>query len=167
MGKASRIRTALGSVIDRTISIAKWLVLPVALLLMAQWPARDLIGRWSHEADDVGQLLFALYIAVAVTCATRRGTHLATDVVAHRYPVRLRVGLSRAFLALALLPWSLFILITSASTVWRSIMEREAFPETFVGGYFVIKVAAWLLAALLLVEAVAKLFGRDRAVSDE
>lgn len=153
--------------IDRTISIAKWLVLPVALLLMAQWPARDLIGRWSHEADDVGQLLFALYIAVAVTCATRRGTHLATDVVAHRYPARVRAGLKRAFLALTLLPWTLFILVTSASTVWRSIAEFEAFPETFVAGYFVIKVAAWLLAALLLVEVVAMILGRDRAEGDE
>lgn len=150
-------------IVSRFISSAKWLVLPVALLLMAQWPARDVVGRFSHEADDFGQLLFALYIAVAVTCATRRGSHLTTDVVSHRYPSRVRAWLMRAFLACALLPWTLFVLVTSTPTVWRSMVELEAFPETFVAGYFVVKTAVWLLAALLLVQAVTLIFRRPES----
>jgi TRAP-type mannitol/chloroaromatic compound transport system permease small subunit len=153
-------RGAGGQWVDRLVSAAKWLVLPVALLLMLQWPARDVIGRFSHEADDLGQLLFALYVAVAVTCATRRGSHLATDILAHRYPRRIRSRLTRAFFAFTLLPWTLFLLVTSAPTVWRSIVEREAFPETFVAGYFVVKAAMWLLAALLLLQALATTFRR-------
>jgi TRAP-type mannitol/chloroaromatic compound transport system permease small subunit len=140
--------------IPAIIAVAKWLVLPVVLFLMLQWPARDLVGRYSHEADDFGQLLFALYVAVAVTCATRRGTHLATDVIAHRYSPRVRSALRRAALALGLVPWTVFVLVTSASTVWRSVVALESFPETFVPGYFVVKVAVWVLAALLLLQTL-------------
>ena len=156
--RAQRIDDAIRAV----IALAKWLVLPVVLFLMLQWPARDLVGRFSHEADDFGQLLFALYIAVAVTCATRRGTHLATDVVAHRYSPRFRSGLRRAAFALGLVPWTVFVLVTSAPTVWRSVAALESFPETFVPGYFVVKLAVWVLAALLLLQALRTVFDSGR-----
>src|SRR5512137_2954164 len=106
-------RQRVGNAIAKVISVAKWLVLPVVLLLMLQWPARDLVGRFSHEADDFGQLLFALYVAVAVTCATRRGTHLATDVIAHRYSPSLRRAMTRAAFALGLVPWTTFVFVAS------------------------------------------------------
>jgi hypothetical protein len=104
MARDGRLQYVAGRLIDRLVSIAKWLVLPVALLLMFQWPARELIGRFSHEADDFGQLLFALYVAIAVTCATRRGSHLASDILAPRHPRWLRTSLARAVLA-AMLAW--------------------------------------------------------------
>jgi TRAP-type mannitol/chloroaromatic compound transport system permease small subunit len=144
----------IGVAIAMFISVAKWLVLPVVLLLMLQWPARDLVGRFSHEADDFGQLLFALYIAVAMTCATRRRTHLATDVIAHRYSSRLRSAMTRIALALGLVPWAVFVLVTSAPTVWRSVVSLESFPDTFVPGYFVVKLAVWVLAILLLLQTL-------------
>ncbi len=152
----------IDAAIPAIVAVAKWLVRPVVLFLMLQWPARDLIGRFSHEADDFGQLLFALYIAVAVTCATRRGTHLATDVIAHRYPPRLRSALRRAALGLGLVPWTVFVLVTSAPTVWRSVVALESFPETFVPGYFVVKLAVWVLAALLLLQALQMVFRPER-----
>lgn len=155
-----------GRFIDRMVSATKWLVLPVALLLMLQWPARELIGRFSHEADDFGQMLFALYIAVAVTCATQRESHLATDILAHRYPPWVRTALARAVPALTLLPWTLFVLVTSAPMVWRSIVNREAFPETFVPGYFIVKAAIWVLAAMLLLQSLAATLRRSEPDTD-
>lgn len=142
--------------------MTKWLVLPVVLLLMLQWPARDLIGRFSHAADDFGQLLFALYVAVAMTCATRQKTHLATDVVAQRYSPRLRNILTRAAFALGLVPWTVFVLVTSGPTVWRSVVTLESFPDTFIPGYFVVKLAVWVMALLLLLQSLDVIVHPDR-----
>jgi TRAP-type mannitol/chloroaromatic compound transport system permease small subunit len=136
------------------IAAAKWLVLPVALLLLLQWPLREVVQRFSREANDLGQLFFATYVAVALTCASRHGAHLATDVVSHRYSARVRQALIRAALAFALVPWSLFVLVTSATTTWRSVVALESFPETYNPGYFVIRIAVWLLAALALLQAL-------------
>jgi TRAP-type mannitol/chloroaromatic compound transport system permease small subunit len=157
----------IGSAIEMVISVAKWLVLPVVLFLMLQWPARDLLGRFSHEADDFGQLLFALYIAVAMTCATRRRTHLATDVIAHRYSPRVRSTMTRVAFALGLAPWTIFVLVTSGPTVWRSVAALESFPETFVPGYFVVKLAVWVLAVLLLLQTIELVVRPDRAENSE
>lgn len=136
------------------ISVAKWLVLPLAFLLFAQWPLREIVQQYSREANDLGQILFALYVAVALSCATRRNAHLATDVVAHRYPARVRTALLRVALAVTLVPWSLYLLATGAATAWRSMATLEAFPETFNPGYFLVKLAVCVLAALLLLQSL-------------
>jgi TRAP-type mannitol/chloroaromatic compound transport system permease small subunit len=140
------------------IAGAKWLVLPLAFLLLAQWPLREVVQQYSREANDLGQILFALYVAVALCCATRRDAHLATDVVAHRYPSRFRTALLRVGLAVTVVPWSLYVLATGTATVWRSFIALEAFPETYNPGYFVVKFASWILAALLLLQALVKIF---------
>ena len=36
------------------------LVLPLALLLLLQWPLRDGLGAYSREANDTAQAIFAL-----------------------------------------------------------------------------------------------------------
>ncbi|HXE48117.1 MAG TPA: hypothetical protein VN663_07070, partial [Ramlibacter sp.] len=56
--------------------VASLLVLPLAALLFAQWPLRDLVQAYSRQANDAAQILFALYMAVAVTAASHDGTHL-------------------------------------------------------------------------------------------
>jgi len=144
--------------IGLVISVVKWLVLPIALLLLAQWPLREVIQGFSREANDLGQLLFALYVAVALTCASRKDAHLATDVLAHRYSSRVRDALVRGGLVLTLVPWTLYVLLTSAPIVWRSIIAHEAFPETYNPGYFVVKFAVWILAGLLLLQALVRIF---------
>ena len=76
--------------IDRNVggllTAARWLVLPVALILFLQWPLRDFVGPAAREANDLGQWLFALYVSLAVTFATRERAHLAVDAIAHDYP---------------------------------------------------------------------------------
>ena len=146
------------AVLDRVIAVvlgaAMALVLPVSLLLFLQWPLRDLVQAYSREANDVAQLLFALYVAAAISYASRRGVHLATDVLAHRYRAATRIRLARLASLCVLAPWSAFILYTSGPMVAQSLRQLEAFPETFNPGYFVVKLALWLLALLVLLQAL-------------
>ena len=82
--------------VERTIASVRWLALPLVLLLFLQWPLRDLVHGYSREANDLGQVVFAIFVAVSVTAATRAGTHLAADALAQRYSPRLRQRIRRA-----------------------------------------------------------------------
>ena len=105
---------------------------------------------WSVQANDLAQWLFALYVAVAVTQATRRSAHLA-------------VGLRRQrWAALATLPWAAFVLISGAVPVWHSVRSMEAFGETGDPGYFLVKVAAWFLAFLMVGQSLLDLLRPER-----
>ena len=144
------------AVIDRTITwvlgAAGWLALPIVVLLFLQWPLRDIFRSYSREANDLGQWIFAIFVAVSVTCATRAGTHLGTDAVARFYPTSVRRALTRLGAAL-LVPWALFVLIGSKDIVLNSIRGLETFPDTNNPGYFLIKTAVWILAGLMLAQA--------------
>jgi TRAP-type mannitol/chloroaromatic compound transport system permease small subunit len=150
----------LGSIdraLGRLIEAGRWLVLPVALILFLQWPLRDLVRGWSREANDLGQWIFALYVSLAMTFATREHTHLAVDAIAHGYSARLRDVIARwgAFVCVA--PWAVFMIWTVWSTVERSVLVLERFPDTYNPGYFLVKVAALLLAVLALLQAICDL----------
>jgi TRAP-type mannitol/chloroaromatic compound transport system permease small subunit len=148
----------IDSLIDTVVSAGKWLLLPLVALLFLQWPLRDIVRGYSREANDLGQLIFALYVAISVTAATRAGTHLAADMLAQRFSARRRNRLARLGAALGLVPWSLFILYSSKGIVVASIAAREAFPDTSNPGYFIIKAALWVLALLMLAQAVVEIF---------
>jgi TRAP-type C4-dicarboxylate transport system permease small subunit len=134
------------------------LVLPVSLLLFLQWPLREWVQAYSREANDLAQSLFALYVALAITCATRRHTHLASDALAQRYPSGVRRTLVRVGSLAVVAPWALFVLHASWPIVAQSVRQLESFPETYNPGYFVIKVALFLLALLALLQAVLEPF---------
>jgi TRAP-type C4-dicarboxylate transport system permease small subunit len=151
---------------DRTLgavtSSGLVLVLPVSLLLFLQWPLRDVVHGYSREANDLAQLLFALYISVAVTYATRRGAHLAADTFARRYPPRLRGWFGRIASAAIMIPWSLFILYFAWPAMLQSVLQLEAFPDSPDPGYFILRVCVWLLALLVFLQAsVDVLLGRE------
>jgi TRAP-type mannitol/chloroaromatic compound transport system permease small subunit len=139
------------------ISAGQWLVLPVSFLLFAQWPLRDQVHAYAIQANDLAQWMFALYVSVALTFATRERAHLATDAFARRYSPETRSRIARLGGFLCVAPWSLFILLVSAPAVWQSVHGVEKFPETYDPGYFLIKVATWLLALLALAQAVLDL----------
>ncbi len=144
MALPSRLRGFVAA-LDHVTAIGAWAVLPLALLLFAQWPLRDLVGAWSRDANDAAQWIFALYVAVAVRAATRARAQLfgrtaptgRTRALAapHR---SLRRGALRA-------PWALLVLVAGAPSTWRSLISLEAFPDTFNPLYFVIRCSAWLL----------------------
>ena len=135
------------------------LVLPLSLLLFLQWPLRDLVGAYSREANDFAQILFAVYVSVAISYASRRHAHLAADALAHRYSLQTRRWLARAASGCVLLPWSAFLLYAAWPGVAQSLAQLEAFPDTFNPGYFLIKVALALLALLVLLQALLDAFG--------
>jgi TRAP-type mannitol/chloroaromatic compound transport system permease small subunit len=154
---------ALDGMLGAIMTAGLVLVLPVSLLLFLQWPLRDLIQIYSREANDMAQWLFALYVSVAITYATRRRSHLAADALAQHYQTPVRARLARLASLLVLLPWSLFILYAAWPALSQSVLQLEGFPETFNPGYFLIKVGVWLLALLVLLQALVDiLLGPER-----
>jgi hypothetical protein len=123
--------------------LAMPLALAVVFLLFAQWPLRELSGG-GVLANDIAQLLFALYVAVAVPWASVRGAHLTAHPEALARARWRRIGA-----ALVPLPWCAWVLVAAAAPTWQSVRTAESFPESFSPGYFLIRVALMLLAALL------------------
>jgi TRAP-type mannitol/chloroaromatic compound transport system permease small subunit len=152
--------------LDRLVAIilsgGRWLLLSVVLLLFLQWPLRDIVRAYSREANDLGQWLFALYVAMAFTAATRAHTHLAADALARHYSERTRLLLARLGALLGLLPWSLYVIVGGANLVMSSVRSLEAFADTYNPGYFIIKLALWVLAGLVVLQAIIDI-ARPRA----
>src|ERR1044071_4448911 len=86
---------AMDRALGRLIEAGRWLGLPVALILFLQWPLRDFVQWGSREANDLGQWIFALYVSLAMTFATRERAHLAVDAIAHGYSAPLRDLIAR------------------------------------------------------------------------
>jgi len=158
----ARLIGGLDRLVAAILSGGRWLLLPVVLLLFLQWPLRDLVRAWSRDANDLGQWLFALYVAMAFTAAARAHAHLAADALARRYSERTRALLTRLGALLGLMPWALFVIIGGAHLVIPSLRLLEAFPDTFNPGYFMIKLALWVLAGLILAQSIIDI-ARPRA----
>src|SRR5581483_873256 len=126
--------------------------------LFLQWPLREAVQHFSREANDLGQWLFALYVAMAFTAATRAHTHLAADALARHYSGRVRAWLWRLGVLIGLVPWALFVVIAGAKLVIPSLLAREAFADTYNPGYFIIKLALWVLAGLILLQSIVDIF---------
>jgi TRAP-type C4-dicarboxylate transport system permease small subunit len=153
----------IGRAVDAVVRAGSWLVLPLSLLLFVQWPLRDLVQAGSREANDLAQVLFALYVAVALTAATRAGSHLSADLLARRYPERIRHRIARAASCLIAAPAAAFVLVSGARATWNAVVQLEHFPETMNPGYFLVRIAVMLLAALVLVQAVIDGAGRVKS----
>ena len=150
---------ALSAGLDRATRVGAWLVLPLALLLFAQWPLRDAIGAWSRQANDIGQWVFALYVALALREATRQRAHMAAGLFVARYPPHWRQRIGRYGEAICVLPWAVFVLVVGAVPTWNSIVGLESFPDTFNPLYFVIRASAWLLAVVVALQAIVDIAG--------
>jgi TRAP-type mannitol/chloroaromatic compound transport system permease small subunit len=147
----------LDQLVTSVLAAAKWLALPIVVLLFLQWPLRSIIGLYSRETNDLGQWLFALYVAASITAATRAGAHLAADTVARNYSMATRQRLERAGALFGLIPWSIIVLITSWNLVRDSTLLLERFPDTGNPGYFIVKLALLLMALLVLLEGLLEL----------
>jgi TRAP-type mannitol/chloroaromatic compound transport system permease small subunit len=152
------ILRGLDRLIGSVVAAAKWLALPLVVLLFLQWPLRELFRGFSREANDLGQVVFALFVAVSVTAATRAGTHLAVDLLARRYAPRTRRRLVQLGAALGLLPWAIFILVASRTAVVSSVRGLESFQDSGNPGYFLIKIALWVMATVILGQSLVDLF---------
>ena len=150
-------KTSIDGLIGWVLAAGRWLVLPIVLLLCLQWPLRDGVQAWSREANDLGQWLFALYVAISITAASRAHTHLAADMVARSYPAAARIWLGRAGRLLGLIPWALLVIVTAKPTVIQSVSVLERFADTSNPFYFVIRLSVWLIAGLVLLQALLEL----------
>ena len=155
----------LDRLIGRVVAVTKWLALPLVVLLFLQWPLREFLRAFSREANDLGQVAFAFFVAASVTAATRARTHLAADLLARRYSARTRRRLNRLGSAVGLLPWALFVLIAGRTTIVSSLRDLEAFQDSGNPGYFLIKLALWVMAVLILGQSLVDIF-RPLAADD-
>lgn len=137
----------------RIVTFASVLVLPLALLLFAQWPLRDWLQAFSRQANDAAQIIFALYAAVAITAASISKSHLA---LAKHAPSAITsiARWKRWLLLLCVAPWAVFLLWTAVPQMLASVAGLESFSEGLTPGYFVLRIALVLLALLVLVHAV-------------
>ncbi|MEI8028309.1 MAG: C4-dicarboxylate ABC transporter substrate-binding protein [Comamonadaceae bacterium] len=147
--------------LDKLFLVSSVLVLPLAFLLFAQWPLREWVQAWSRQANDLAQILFAMYVAVAITAASRANSHLAVVKPTAGQPRRPNIW--RAGLLLVCVgPWALFMLWAAMPTIVSSVVGFEKFGETTTPGYFSIKLALGLLLVLILMEAVVSCFNAWR-----
>ena len=151
------ILDTLDRVIGRIASAARWLALPLIVLLFLQWPLHNFFPAYALAANDLAQILFALYIAVSFTAATRAGTHLAADTLAQRYSALTRRRLWQAVTAVAIVPWALFVLIAGKGTIIASVEFLERFQETYNPGHFIIKLALWVMVLAILAQSAVDL----------
>jgi len=155
------IARALGH-LDRglhwVVSGASILVLPLSVLLFVQWPLRDVVQAGSREANDLAQLLFAFYVSIAVTAATRHHAHLAADALARGYPQHVRRTLAVIASLAVVVPWTLFVICAAWPSVVQSALELERFPDTYNHGYFLLRIALVLLALVALLQAIVDAF---------
>lgn len=149
--------SVVDALVGRVIRVARWLILPVVVLLFLQWPLREWVHLYSREANDLGQWLFALFIACSITAATRAGTHLKAADPTGGYRPRTRRALAIALPLVVLAPWAILVLVAGWPSTLSSIRIVEHFPETGNPGYVLIKVAAMALAALVLLQAILDL----------
>jgi TRAP-type mannitol/chloroaromatic compound transport system permease small subunit len=147
--------------LDRVVAIIlrgmRWVALPVVVLLFLQWPLRDLFRAYSREANDLGQWLFALYVSAAFTAATRTHLHLSVDALARHYSNGTRRLIWRLAVLGALLPWAAFIAFAGARLVTSALAAAESFPDTDNPGYFIIKLALWVLSASVIAQGLVDL----------
>ena len=153
------LRQVLQTILTATLAALQWLVLPLGLLLFLQWPLRELMHAYSREANDLGQWIFALYVAASVTAATLAGTHLAADAIARHYSPRTRKLLLRFGQLVALAPWAIFVSIAAWPLISSSLQHWEGFPDTGNPGYFIVKLALWLLTGAMLAAILLDLLG--------
>jgi TRAP-type C4-dicarboxylate transport system permease small subunit len=128
-------------------------LLALAILLCLQWPLRDWVQAHNRTANDWGQIVFAGFMACAISVATWRAEHLSTHGVSGSW---LALPRPRAWLLLAcVLPWALLLLWTSLKPMSYAMVNTERFPETLTAGYWLIHLAVTVLAGLAGVSAIA------------
>ena len=145
---------ALDRLLAALVSAGRWLVVPVVVLLFAQWPLREVAKAGSREANDLGQWLFALLVSLSFVAATRAGIHLTPGGIAGSYSERVRLRLELCLQVAVLAPWAALVIVAAWPTMRASLFALERFPETGNPGYFVVKLAAVLLAGTVLLQAV-------------
>jgi hypothetical protein len=145
------------TMLRRLIDIVGILVIPLAVLLFAQWPLRDWLQVYSRQANDVAQIVFGLYAAVSITAASVSGTHLA--LASHKDQAINSKSSWRVWAILvSVAPWAVFLLWTSIPQMMASVAHLESFSEGLTPGYFFLRIALVTLPVLVLAQIAVSVF---------
>ena len=132
----------------RLPTLVSLLVIPLAILLFAQWPLREWLQAYTRKANDMAQLIFAVYVALAVYAASRANTHIALE--ANQAPSDKSQAHWKIYLQwLCVVPWAALMLWSWYGDVLRSVRGLERFPDSNLPAYFIIKIALLLMLLLL------------------
>lgn len=145
----------------KALLLAGLLVIPLTALLFAQWPLRDVFQKWSRGANDIAQIVFAVYMAVAVTAASISHSHMAAHLH-HAKPSAWRAVLRYSALLVCVGPWAVFMLWAAMPQIRTSVLGLEKFSDTLTPGYFVIKLCLAVLLLLVGAEAGVRWVGSLR-----
>ena len=138
----------LDRLIGRIIAAAQWLALPLDPVVVPAMAAARHRARLFAQANDLGQIIFALFVAVSVTAATRAGTHLAADTAGATLFARARgTGCKQTRRRHRPAAMGAVRPDCEQDFVLQSVFGLEDFPDTNNPGYFVIKLALWLMAS--------------------
>lgn len=140
---------------DLLCAACRPLGLAVTLLLFAQWPLRVVQGGVAVLANDVAQVLFALYVCAAIPWARRTDAHVSLLDAQHPRRRSWKRGAD-----LLLLPWCAWLLLSAWAPAWQALASLERFPDSMNPGYFLIKLAVPLMAAWLGASALMRLLAR-------
>jgi TRAP-type mannitol/chloroaromatic compound transport system permease small subunit len=132
-----------------------WLVLLIVLLLFAQLPLREWIGRYHLLANDFGQIAHAWVFCIGIAYAMRWDGHVRMDLFYQRMRPRTRAAVNLFGNVAFVAPWAIFIFWQSLAMAQRSVLQLESFPDTFNPGYWLFKVLLVLAPALILIQCVA------------
>lgn len=138
------------------------LIIPLAFLLFAQWPLRSWLEAYARDTNNIAQIVFAVYAAVAITAASRSKAHLA--FVGYRKLVERKLTvLWWPWVRLVCVgPWAAFMLWTALPQMVESIRVMERFGEGYTPGYFLMRIALVVLAVLVLVNALGDVYCETR-----
>ena len=143
----------------RLYAIAATLIWPLVILLFLQWPLRNWGGFYGQEANDLGQIVFAFFVAFAIPAASDARRHLTVNATA----VSFNAHFGRRWVEWACVaPWALLSIWKASPEVLSAVMTQEHFPESFNSGYFLVRFAVILLAWLLLLQSCRTLLKTAR-----
>ena len=138
-----------------------FLVVPLMFLLWVQWPLREFLHSGYREANDLGQIVFAYYLAVAVSVASISGTHL--HVLKKTSWINLHPSISVLPSAFLTLPWALLLSWYSLPLILQSFYEHEKFPESLMSGFYFLKAALIFLPVCIVISIFFRVLSKEKS----
>jgi hypothetical protein len=135
----------------RLLTPTSLLVLALASLLFAQWPLREWFHVYTRQANDLGQLIFAVYIAVAVYAASRTHTHISPQTK-QVPPIQSQARWEMYLQWVCVVPWTAWMAWSWWAEMLHSAVGLERFADSNLPGYFVLKIALFLMVLLLALD---------------
>jgi len=164
-GKGSVLFRAVDGIdaaVDRVGRAGSWLILGIVATLFLQIPMREFVHYGHREVNDFGQTIHAAVFMIGASYALRWNAHVRVDIFYHRMSERQRALVDLCGTLFLILPWLFIVTRDSIPIVVHSVLELEAFAETYTPGYFILRSQLLVFAVLLAAQCLANIL-RDLA----